>query len=159
MESSQPAPNVPGKKHLCERCSFSTSRKQNLNNHVKGFHDKIREFACGQCSYNAPTLNTLKLHIKAIHNKIKDFACDHCAYKATQKGTLNRHLIAKHKIGNNSLEETNMRDEKEHQSEQCDNKSVQTLNRHGISIHDMKRDFDCEQCDHKTLRKDQINCM
>jgi KRAB domain-containing zinc finger protein len=51
---------------------------------------------CIQCSYSTPNASVLATHIKGVHQKIKDFSCNICNYKCSYKGNLLQHMRSKH---------------------------------------------------------------
>ena len=66
-------PPVEKEKHLkCDKCSYATHRRGDLNRHL------------------------VNVHTEAGKNKVKDFKCDHCEYATTRRSELERHVSGIH---------------------------------------------------------------
>ena len=80
------------KKHLAcgtGKCSYRTSYKWALDEHVKDAHDNSEDhFTCGQCSYKTAREWELKRHVKINHDK------DSAGVVDSEK--MNEHLLTEH---------------------------------------------------------------
>ena len=120
--STTPNSKEIAKRHTCNHCSKSFSKKGYLQSHIKSVHEKIRDHKCEQCDRaffqksnlkshikqiheNAPKTKacdicgkllgqttSLQKHIKLVHKGIKDFICEECGKAFGEKGELNRHF-------------------------------------------------------------------
>lgn len=79
------------KPYTCPFCSYRTSRKALLEEHINT-HTGDRPFSCPYCQYSSSHKSILKAHIRR-HTGEKPYACAHCPYRATQKSTLNSHML------------------------------------------------------------------
>ena len=74
------------KKFKCEMCPYAASRKDTLQRHVKGVHEKVKPHMCEKCHYAAARKIDLQSHVKRVHEKDKPYKCEMCPYAASQKG-------------------------------------------------------------------------
>ncbi|XP_066970612.1 zinc finger and BTB domain-containing protein 14-like isoform X9 [Macrobrachium rosenbergii] len=79
------------KRFSCSYCSFKTSRKASLEEHVN-IHMGVKPFSCSYCSYSASHKNVLRAHLRT-HSKEKPFACPYCDHRTKTKSNLNSHMI------------------------------------------------------------------
>jgi uncharacterized Zn-finger protein len=86
----------------CDRdgCNYTSSRKGDLQKHIKAVHDQIRDFKCDSecCNYTCSENETLQAHIKAVHDNIKNFKCDRegCDFRCSTNSNLQVHIKAVH---------------------------------------------------------------
>ena len=123
----------------CPSCEFKCSTKSQLNQHIKQVHDKIKDVHCPTCEFKCTTQGQLKIHIKAVHDKIKDVHCPTCEFKCSTKGDLKNHIKAVHdKI-------------KDVHCPTCEFKcSAQSdLKAHIKAVHDKIKDVNCPSCEFK----------
>ncbi|KAL3271204.1 hypothetical protein HHI36_021700 [Cryptolaemus montrouzieri] len=73
------------KKHKCDRCDYSSPRRDKLIAHVNSVHLNIRNHKCSQCDYQASQKYYLTKHIRSIHLGIKDHKCCYCDYQTNEK--------------------------------------------------------------------------
>ncbi|XP_042233669.1 broad-complex core protein isoforms 1/2/3/4/5-like isoform X25 [Homarus americanus] len=79
------------KPFLCPFCSYRTTRKALLEEHINT-HTGDRPFSCPYCQYSSSHKSILKAHVRR-HTGEKPYACTYCPYRATQKSTLNSHML------------------------------------------------------------------
>lgn len=79
------------KPFVCHYCSYKTSRKALLEEHINT-HTGDRPFSCPFCPYSSSHKSILKAHIRR-HTGEKPYGCIFCPYRATQKSTLNSHML------------------------------------------------------------------
>ena len=51
---------------MCNQCSYKTSRKGALKQHIESAHEGIR-YSCNQCEKEFTTMGNLRRHIKIMH--------------------------------------------------------------------------------------------
>ena len=86
------------KPYKCQRCKFSTDRKQSFMKHVN-YHEKedkrfgamINPLKCTECTTLCKNKRALRQHKKIVHSKIF-FQCDLCAKNFKVKGKVLRHM-------------------------------------------------------------------
>ena len=80
----------------CNHCTYESSRKGNLNQHIKSVHLKIKCCKCDRCDYECSEKGSLNRHINSVHLKLRDFKCDRCDYECRTKGHLTNHINSVH---------------------------------------------------------------
>ena len=53
----------------CDHCTFETSNKSILEQHINSEHENDKQISCKQCKYTATSLFQLKSHIDKVHFK------------------------------------------------------------------------------------------
>ena len=91
--------NNVGREFKCSICPYQAVLKNNLNQHIRTVHDKVRNHICKICGYAASRGYNLRIHMKHMHDKIKDNICEECGYAASEKGDLKKHRDAVHNTG------------------------------------------------------------
>ena len=132
----------------CSICRKSFSARYKLVRHVKGVHDKIKDYKCDNCSYECSQKSSLNMHIMDVH--MKDFKCDQCDYATGRKYYLSVHIRKHH-----SNETPKSRDNPNHKCDQCGKTfcNKQKLQYHVKCIHDKIRDYKCDFCNHASTSK------
>ena len=69
-----------------------------MNKHIHGVHEKIKNHKCDICEKEFAQLSSLKKHVDDVHLKIKDFKCKYCDAAYNQHKKLLDHLLGYHKI-------------------------------------------------------------
>ena len=133
--------------NICDVCSKSFSNVYTLKTHIKTHtQEKV------QCEICSESVFALKSHVKRRHGERKHETCSKCGIEVK--------LIAKHeKLCNMSEEERFQYREKmkvqcEHCSKVLANKFK--LTRHLRSAHSKERLLQCNFCDHKDSRTDNL---
>jgi len=134
-------------KFKCEfkNCNYSCSSNSHLQQHIKGFHNKIKDIVCDKCDYSCSNNSDLQKHIKQVHTKIKDCICniEDCNFKCSSNSSLQTHIKQVH---------TRIKDF-ECFYEDCDYKcsSNGALQIHIKAVHNHIKDCICvvEECDFK----------
>ena len=78
----------------CEQCSYQSSNKSNLAQHVNRVHKKIRDSMCEVRNMCVSTAlqEYLKKHIDAVHyNGNKKFKCNFCSFASSPLDSLRNH--------------------------------------------------------------------
>lgn len=133
--------NQKRKRFTCDRCEYSSDRKDKLNNHIKAVHDKIKDFFCDRddCKKAFSTNGDLQTHIKGVHDKIKDFVCDRddCEMAFSTNGNLQTHI----KMVHEKIKDF------ECNRDDCEMAfcTKTQLKRHIKAVHDKIKDFVCNR--------------
>ena len=59
-------------------------------------YENVREYSCNLCSYQSSHKTHVRNHIRWVHQKIKDKVCPHCEFKCYQNGHLTSHIKRVH---------------------------------------------------------------
>lgn len=84
------------KLYQCKVCEYSSVHSNNVKDHEKAIHHKIRDFSCNVCDYKASHKMTVVHHIKGVHLKIKEYSCQHCDFQASYRSTIRNHVHSIH---------------------------------------------------------------
>ena len=74
----------------CDECNASYSVRKSLLNHKRLKHGNPQEFACQHCVYKTTKKENLEHHVRSRHEKIKEI-CQTCGKSFSDKSNLNRH--------------------------------------------------------------------
>ena len=81
-------------------CESSSSRKDSVMSHLKGFHGTAGSFACDHpgCTFRSKWRHNIGLHKRQVHSNERRFACDHtgCSHSAKTRGALTSHKNVVH---------------------------------------------------------------
>ena len=124
-------------KLFCDQCSYSTTCKTFLKNHIDARHEGVT-FQCEFCAYRS-NKNALASHTRRCHSKDL-YLCDQCDYSNRLKSNLINHKKSKHGVG------------EMFQCDQCDYKALQKtgLMKHKNALHEKSRIYQCPYCAHTT---------
>ena len=56
----------------------NSRKKKALTLHIKGVHEKIKEFNCDRCNKIFSKGHNLKVHVQTVHEKERNFICQIC---------------------------------------------------------------------------------
>ena len=77
------------KDQVCKMCGFAFSRKKDLHRHMVCVHKVgEKKFKCELCPIKFVEAHRLREHVRGVHEKIKDYVCEDCGYAAWQKNSL-----------------------------------------------------------------------
>ena len=80
------------KDQVCKICGFAFSRKKDLHRHMVCVHKVgEKKFKCELCPIKFIEAHRLREHVRGVHDKIKDYVCEGCGYATWQKNTLRLH--------------------------------------------------------------------
>ena len=86
--------------YKCELCSEDFSRKNELKDHIKRVHEKVRiECSVEKCDETFSSKGEIIHHIKTFHVGHKPHKCQFCEKAFATKENKNRHVISLHKQG------------------------------------------------------------
>ncbi|CAH0548587.1 unnamed protein product [Brassicogethes aeneus] len=128
---------ITSKIHTCAKCSYSTVRKSDFDNHIKVCLklENAIWYDCHICQYRTIQKRNLVSHIKT-HNKIKELKCSFCQHQCNKKSSLDNHILIKH---SDILNESNKNiiTSKVHACKHCNYKTTlaSTLKRHLKNTH------------------------
>ena len=154
MEDHQAAIHKKQKNFLCTICNIAFAWRNNLKSHNQLNHNLLKiipgdtSLHCSFCEKTFATRETLKSHCGLIHGKLIPIDCNFCQHSFTSKNTLRVHQVTVH----------GMVESAQIACGECD--SVFTLKasltRHQIEKHQIRKDFQCEICGEKFLRRRQL---
>ena len=140
------------KQFNCEHCVYTTTKKENLVQHVRSQHEKVKEI-CETCGKNFTDKPTLNAHIKKFHSetvqkvetktKASDFKCTICDSQFQKLYNLNKHI-------------KNVHEEKTLKCNNCSYTSNDLFNmeRHSESCKKRKREEDVDEQVAKRVREE-----
>ncbi|XP_040580961.1 zinc finger and BTB domain-containing protein 24 [Lepeophtheirus salmonis] len=67
------SPKDPNGKYKCRKCSYSSSIKRDIKNHVEARHFVTNGFACDKCGGRYKTRHSLAMHKRSTHKKDMEF--------------------------------------------------------------------------------------
>ena len=81
-------------KFVCSLCSYSSTRKWNVKQHMK-IHTSEKSFFCPYCPYEAKLKHHLERHLKT-HIGNEDLSCPICPFLASSASQLYQHTYITH---------------------------------------------------------------
>ena len=75
----------------CDECSESYSLRKNLLRHKRHKHGNPQVFTCKHCVYTTFKKENLEQHVRSQHEKIREI-CETCGNSFSDKSHLNRHV-------------------------------------------------------------------
>ena len=76
---------------MCDQCDATYPVKKSLSNHKRLKHGNPIQFNCEHCVYATTKKGNLEQHVKSVHEKVKEI-CETCGKNFSDKPTLNRHV-------------------------------------------------------------------
>lgn len=139
----------------CSECSYSCSRKDILELHIKKYHTKQeKEVKCPKCDYTCFNHTQLNRH-SVVHTDMRYFSCDLCDYVCRKKFTLQEHQVKEHNT-------KCINADSKAKCDKCEYVAVdkRELSRHSV-IHTGDNFLRCEHCQYvcrgkKTLKNHQL---
>ncbi|XP_071530996.1 uncharacterized protein [Panulirus ornatus] len=86
---------LTSKRHQCPYCSYNTSKKGHLTEHVRT-HTGEKPYACSLCPLKFSQKMNFKRHFR-IHTGEKPYKCVQCPYQSSQGTSLKKHIFNYHK--------------------------------------------------------------
>lgn len=123
--------------HTCDRCTYSTKRKEHLKRHMQTVHFGLRKFLCPECGKKFKRNDALQDHLATHDQETKKFFCCHCGQRFRRKHHLDDHMKGRHS------------DRRQYLCEECGVtfKTRGTQRRHQITVHNNDSIFKCTVCD------------
>ncbi len=118
---------------------------------------KMKCFKCPSCTYSTSNKSHLKDHMKAVHLKIRDQTCPHCDYATSCAANLQRHFRMRHTGGASNKPTEDGTEEKVPAQNNlgCPPCTYSTSNKshlkdHMKAVHLKIRDQNCPHCNYAT---------
>ena len=89
----------------CDQCQYKTSLRNNLNKHIKGVHQKVKDvkdIKCLHCNYTTAYKQDMRKHAILKHGEtekartLTTFTCDQCEFETHLKNKLTKHIMTVH---------------------------------------------------------------
>mgnify|MGYP002652669529 CR=1 FL=1 len=92
---------TPGEKpYKCDKCQYSTARKDHLQKHIGRVHSSDMQYKCNKCEYRFDSEKKLNNHIRLMHTTNDDnndgkrkHQCNICSKTFVCKSKLERHKL------------------------------------------------------------------
>ena len=79
----------------CDLCDATYPVRHSLSNHKRLKHGDAAQFNCTKCTYATTKKENLDQHVRSVHEKIK-VTCDICNKEFSKTPNLNKHKRQKH---------------------------------------------------------------
>ncbi|XP_015264378.1 PREDICTED: zinc finger protein 184-like, partial [Gekko japonicus] len=111
---SEKKPPLPVKMYNCEKCGYSTVKKENLKVHLR-IHTDERPYKCPHCGHAFRTSSHLKKHL-STHLKLQ---CEKCEFSTLDKCALQKHAQTHRKKKKRSTDQEHSDDKKVYKCNRC----------------------------------------
>ena len=81
--------------HPCSQCDASFPVRKSMLNHKRLKHGDVKQFNCEKCVYTTSKKENLKQHVQSVHKKVKE-TCETCGKEFSKKSHLIRHVRQLH---------------------------------------------------------------
>ena len=81
--------------HPCSQCDASFPVRKSMLNHKRLKHGDVKQFNCEKCVYTTSKKENLKQHVQSVHEKVKEI-CETCGKEFSKKSNLNKHVRQLH---------------------------------------------------------------
>ena len=81
--------------HPCSQCNASFPVRKSMLNHKRLKHGDVKQFNCEKCVYTTSKKENLKQHVQSVHKKVKE-TCETCGKEFSKKSHLIRHVRQLH---------------------------------------------------------------
>nr|CAH7757026.1 unnamed protein product [Callosobruchus chinensis] len=141
--------------HECPKCSYKTTAKLNLDNHILRKHSDLsatissKIYECTQCTYKTTHRGCLFVH-KLKHPEtahIGKLRCIHCSLSFNNDRGLDNHILKKHPSYSSSIRS------KIYECPQCSYKTTLKLNIDSHVLTIGSKIHECTKCTYKTTIK------
>ena len=146
----------------CDKCTASYHVRMSLLNHIRFKHGDPEQFTCQHCVYATTKRENLKQHVRSQHEKIKEI-CETCGRSFSDKSHLNRHVRMFHEVkvqgtkrkAAESIPNPPNKKKTEAPKEikcgvcQKEFKELKNLNKHMKNVHSEK-ELKCENCNYSS---------
>ena len=142
------------KSNVCEICLEYFSSKLAKDRHIKNEHKKSKGYKCDKCNASFRTETGLRSHVKAKHEGTKRHICETCGLTYKNIQSLLRHCRLQGHSEPLDMKEKTI----PFQFSKCTIcfKLVKDLEYHHEVYHCVTSMHQCNKCDYKTKRKDNL---
>ena len=85
-------------KEQCPLCPKNFAQKGGVMQHIKAFHENIKDMLCQLCSYSAASIVQVQRHILNVHLSCKTLSCDVCDKSFKRQEKLKEHKKVAHQM-------------------------------------------------------------
>ena len=91
---------TPEGSYICVHCNVVKKNQSTMHMHYKANHDGALKHKCKSCTYESSTKQTLDNHINARHPEqgqaVKEHSCPTCDFESLTKAGLRSHYLLRH---------------------------------------------------------------
>ena len=79
----------------CDQCDATYPVRKSLSNHKRLKHGDVKQFSCEKCVYTSNKKENIHQHVRSVHKKVKE-TCETCGKNFSKKSHLIRHVRQLH---------------------------------------------------------------
>ena len=122
--------------YKCNKCSFVSKTRYDVQKHATKEHGIKIQFSCNYCDQKYMDKTALKVHMDSVKGEGGKYRCNICEFKACKGYGLFKHKESEHKIGIKAGSKCKL----------C-GKSRRKMSEHMMTVHQKHRNYKCNYCE------------